>query len=300
MWAYLALSSALLLGFYDICKKHSVKDNAVLPTLFVATAFGGLAMFPLMIISYTNPEMMKDYNLFVGSLTFNQHLLIVVKSLIVSASWVLSYFAIKHLPISIVTPVRASSPILTMVGAILIFNEMPNNIQWIGLAITMCSYYYFSILGKKEGIHFHRNKWIYMILAATIIGACSSIYDKFVIKTLGIDTTTMQVWFSYYLVIILGLATLIFWAPTRHKTTPFQWRWTIPMIGLLLMLADFFYFRSIGIEGALIMLISTIRRSSAVVSFTIGGLIFKDQNKRKKAVALAGILIGVILIILSK
>ena len=39
MWLLLAFLSAALLGFYDAFKKQSLKDNAVLPVLFLNTVF---------------------------------------------------------------------------------------------------------------------------------------------------------------------------------------------------------------------------------------------------------------------
>ena len=61
MWLLLAFLSATLLGFYDVFKKQSLKDNAVLPVLFLNTFFSSLvfinrtcweeqySMFPLLV-----------------------------------------------------------------------------------------------------------------------------------------------------------------------------------------------------------------------------------------------------------
>ena len=36
-WALLSLISALFIGFYDICQKHALRGNPVLPVLFAMT-----------------------------------------------------------------------------------------------------------------------------------------------------------------------------------------------------------------------------------------------------------------------
>ena len=46
MWLLLAFLSATLLGFYDVFKKKSLKDNAVLPVLFLNTFFSSLIFLP--------------------------------------------------------------------------------------------------------------------------------------------------------------------------------------------------------------------------------------------------------------
>ena len=39
-WFLPTVGSALGLGVYDICKKHAVRDNSVMPVLFLATLTG--------------------------------------------------------------------------------------------------------------------------------------------------------------------------------------------------------------------------------------------------------------------
>ena len=41
-WFFPIVISAVGLGFYDICKKHAVRDNSVMPVLFLATLSGSL------------------------------------------------------------------------------------------------------------------------------------------------------------------------------------------------------------------------------------------------------------------
>lgn len=54
MWLLLAFLSATLLGFYDVFKKKSLKDNAVLPVLFLNTFFSSLIFLPFILISVYN------------------------------------------------------------------------------------------------------------------------------------------------------------------------------------------------------------------------------------------------------
>jgi transporter family protein len=243
--------------------------------------------------------MMISAGLYAEPITPVQHAMLAVKSLLVGSSWIFAYFAIKHLPISIVTPIRSMSPLWTLIAAAIIFNERPNMMQFIGLVVIIVSFYYFSTVGKLEGIKFHRDKWVFFIILATLLGTASGIYDKFLIAKAGFAPVTVQAWFSFYLVMILGLVTIVFWYPGRKNTTPFQWRMSIIFIGVFLIIADFVYFKALGIEGALLMILSALRRSSVIISFTAGALMFREANKRRKAIALAGVLAGVFLILFN-
>jgi bacterial/archaeal transporter family protein len=296
MWILLGIASAVLLGFYDVAKKWSLNGNAVIPVLLLATLTGASIFFPFILLSWFFPEWSADEVWYIAPQKPYVHFLFFIKSLIVGSSWMLAYFAMKHLPITITTPIRASSPVFTVFGALIILGERFTLWQWIGLGTIVISYYLFMLAGKKEGIYFKNNKWIWMMFAAALIGAGSSLYDKFLIQRF--DRLAMQAWFSWYLVLIYLVIFFSIWWPGRRKFTPFQWRPSIIMIGVLLVAADFVYFYALTWPEALIGLLSPIRRSSVAVSFIFGGLLFKDKNLGSKGFILLGILAGILLIYL--
>lgn len=299
MWIWLGLVSMLFLGVYDICKKHALRGNAVFPVLFFANLAGVQLVWPLLLGSALFPAAMAAMGLLVEPMSLVGHGLLFVKAMIVSTSWVLAYFAMKHLPLSIVSPIRASGPVWTMVGAIVLFHESPSPMQWLGMALIFVSYFAFSFIGRDEGIHFHRSKWILFIFLATLVGTCSTLYDKWLLQRQGYSPVQVQVWYLLYLMLIFSFYTGVLWWPQRKRSTPFVWRWSIPLIGILLFVADFVYFIAVSDPSALIIILSILRRCSVLVSFFAGAFLFKEANKRKKAWVLAGILAGVLLILLS-
>ncbi|MFW5754386.1 MAG: EamA family transporter, partial [Marinilabiliaceae bacterium] len=122
MWLILTLFSAFFLGFYDILKKVSLRDNAVWPVLFFGALTSTLIFIPLVVLS--EQDVLQPGNMvFVPRLTAREHGMVLLKTFIVLTSWVFNYFALKHLPLTIVTPVRASGPFWTLIGALIIFGE---------------------------------------------------------------------------------------------------------------------------------------------------------------------------------
>jgi transporter family protein len=114
-----------------------------------------------------------------------------------------------------------------------------------------------------------------------------------------LNPQTLQFWFCFYTIFILVLILLLTWFPNAAKRRAFKWRWSIPAVGILLQAADYFYFKALQDPEALILLLSAIKRSQILIAVVAGGIIFKEQNKRKKLVPLFGILLGVFFILFS-
>ena len=125
---------------------------------------------------------------------------------------------------------------------------------------------------------------------AAILGAVSGLYDKYIMKELC--PMFVQSWFNLYQMIIMATICGLIWYPKRHETTPFQWRWTIPLISLFICLADFAYFTSLNNPDSMISVVSLVRRSSVIISFACAVIFFKERNLRAKIIDLAIILVG--------
>ena len=293
MWLVLAFVSATFLGFYDTSKKASLRDNAVLPVLFLNTVFSTLIFSPFLL------DYIGGFGWFSGTFLdtvsgaeneVQAHLLVVLKAFIVLSSWICGYFGLKHLPLSIVGPINATRPVLVLVGATLIFGESLNLYQWVGVLLTILSIFLMSRAGKKENIDFKSNKWIWCLAGAVLMGAVSGLYDKFIMKSLS--PMFVQSWFNFYQMIIMAVICGLLWYPKRHQSTSFTWRWSIPLISLFICIADFAYFTSLNDSGSMISVVSLVRRSSVIVSFACAALIFKERNLRAKIVDLGLILLG--------
>jgi drug/metabolite transporter (DMT)-like permease len=293
----LAVLSAVFLGLYDVAKKASVQDNAVLPVLLACSASGLLVFLPVVALSLAAPASASAHGLFIESMSTVGHLLVLAKAAVVTLSWVLTYFALKHLPISLAAPVRASAPLFTLLGAITLFGERPSARQGVGIAVILFAYWIFSLIGKTEGIRFSRNAWVWSLFAGTLVGAASGLYDKHLLQVAKLPALSMQLWFTVYGTLIQAAIVVFLWWPQRARSTPFKFRPSILAVGILLVAADALYFRALAMPGALVSIVSTLRRTNVVLSFAIGALLFGDRNRLAKAAALAGILVGIFLIV---
>jgi len=290
IWLLFAFLSAALLGFYDVFKKHSLRENAVLPVLFLNTLFCSLLFLP-----------------FVSHIPFggwDVQRYVVLKSIIVLSSWLCGYFGMKHLPLTLVGPINATRPVLVLIGALLVFGERLNVFQWIGVILAIVSFLLLSRSGKKEGIDFRHNRWVVCVVLAAVFGAISGLYDKYLMAPaenggVGLNRMTVQCYYNFYQCIIMGLMLLLLWLPKRKESTAFHWDWTIPLISIFLTVADYVYFYALSLDGALVSVVSMVRRSSVIVSFVVGAYLFHERNLRSKAVDLALVLIGMLFLYLG-
>ena len=298
MWLILAFLSAALLGFYDSFKKKALQGNAVIPVLFLNTVFSSLIFAPFIVLSYSS-SVLDSSLVHVASGGWECHKYILLKSCIVLSSWLAGYFGMKHLPLTIVGPINATRPVMVLVGALLVFGEQLNVWQWTGVMLAVVSFLMLSRSGKKEGIDFKHNKWIACIVVAAILGAVSGLYDKYLMASpadggVGLDKMMVQSWYNIYQMIRMGIMLLVLWMPARKHTTPFRWDWTIIGISLFLSAADFVYLYSLSLPGAMISIVSMVRRGSVIVSFLFGAIFFHEKNLKSKAVDLALVLLGML------
>lgn len=303
MWLALAFLSAALLGFYDAFKKKALSGNAVIPVLFLNTLFSSLIFLPFIVVSYTTDKL--DGTIFrVAQGGWEVHQYILLKSCIVLSSWTFGYFGMKHLPLTIVGPINATRPVMTLVGALLVFGERLNLYQWIGVILAIVSFFMLSKSGKKEGIDFKHDKWIYFIVLAAVLGAISGLYDKYLMAPsenggVGLDRMIVQSWYNIYQLIMMFVMMMMVWWPTRTRTTPFHWHWSIICISIFLSAADFVYFYALSLPDAMISIVSMIRRGSVIVSFLFGAILFHERNLKAKFVDLLLVLLGMIFLYLG-
>jgi drug/metabolite transporter (DMT)-like permease len=296
-WIVASLVSALFLGVYELCTKHAVQNNAVVPVLFFSTLSGATVWLVLLVGQTVHPGPLPA-SLVVDPLTLVQHLQLVLKSAIVAASWVFTYFALKHLPLSLGSPIRATSPLWTLFGAILILGERPTWLETVGVLTTLASFAGLSFAGRLEGVHFHRNKWVWFLIAGTLLGAVSSLYDKYLLGRAHFSVPTVQAWFSVYL-LVLFTPFAIGWKRRWWSRNEFHWRWSIPFIAFSLLVADYIYFGALRDPTSLVSVVMSLRRGSTLVGFAGGLLLFGERNGWQKLPAVIGILVGIVLTVMG-
>ena len=292
MWIVFAVISSLSLGFYDVFKKRALEGNNVYMVLFLNTVLCSLFMSPVLFAMVGGGD--SPY----GRLTWADHQLIMLKSVIVTASWLLGYWVIKKLPLTITGSINALRPVLVLTGALVLFGEHPNTLQWVGIVLGFVSLAWVGFIGSHEGLSQSSRRWMLLGLVSVVLWAISGLYDKFLLERF--TPLAVEAWYSFYqLVIMAVLVTVLLQRRHRADRDPFAWRWSVLFISVFIALADLSYFMALSVPGSLVGVVSMTRRGSAIVSFFYGIFILRERNLKLKVVDLLILSAGVACLIVG-
>ncbi|PAT31720.1 hypothetical protein CLI92_02480 [Vandammella animalimorsus] len=296
-WIALGLLAGLILGTYDFLTKLALKEKNVLEVVFWCSALGALIWAPFFYAPDSWSNALHSAALAPQHLSFEQQMAVLPKSIMMVMTWILSYYSVKHLPLSISAGVRASGPLWTALGAVLLLSERLSWWQWLGLAVSMGSYYLFSLIGQKEGISFKRNLWVLSMVAATLLSSANALYDKYILATLHMDLAAVQAYSALQRGAIALL--LLPWIFRGIEAISLLTRnWAIPAIAFAYVLAEYIYLAAVQIDGAQISVISVLRRTNLIMVFALSAIFFNERFIRQKIIAISGVLIGIALTIL--
>lgn len=283
MWILFGFISAFLLGIYEICKKKSVQDNSVLPVLCISMICSTLLLIPIAV-----PH--------IPSLDIKTHLLIFIKACMILGSGLCSYYGIKNVPLTIASPIGATRPMWVILGAVIIFGERLTIFQWCAISLVTISFFVFSTIGKKEKQSFN-NKYILLVIAGMLLGAASGIYDKYLLR--NINRYAVQFYYALEQAIMMLIIVGFIWCGNKKILKDFKWKWSIVGISLFWVATDLAYFYALSQPDAMLSILSAIRRTGTIIPFMYGVFVMHDKNIVPKAIALTGVLIGVIALALG-
>lgn len=305
MWVLLAFVSAVCLGGYDISKKVALRDHRVVDVLTLSILISSAILSVPLVLSRVIPELMTGTPFFVPPMDGQAHVMTLLKSCIVLSSWVFAYVSLKHLPLSVVSPMQATRPMWTLMGALLIFGERLNLWQWIGVVLAIGSIFVFSFSSHQRRaqasgirLRLHDNRYYICLALAIVIGACSGLYDKYMMRRY--DHNAVQVYYTLYQAVMM----LVVWWVTRRKTRkplrePLRmpsWRSLLPiaLISVFLVVSDNVYMLALRDPDSLIAVVSTVRRGGAVIGFAYGLLFLHEPEPKKKLACMIGVMAGLI------
>jgi len=278
MWIWLAVGSAVMLGFYDVAKKQALKRNNVFAILLMATGFSAVLTSP-----------------FLSHGCLQWHLQLVLKAALVSLSWISGLAALKELPLTTASTIKASRPVLVLMFSIIIFGERLNAWQWAGCILAGLSLFMLSRSSKNEGIGWKGNKGILYMVISVFTGVASALFDKHILSYM--PPLFVQSWCNWYITGLMGIIILIRRLADKTNAVRLRWDWTLPVIAILITVADYMYFVAVHQPDALLSVISMIRRSCVIVTFVCGAILFREKNIRSKAMDLLVMLVGMALIV---
>ncbi|NVJ27446.1 DMT family transporter [Myxococcus sp. AM011] len=293
MWIAYGLGAGVMLGLYDVWTKKAMTGNSVIPVVMWSSLFGALCWVPVLIPGAL-PIRVEPFGL-----TWQEQAWLLPKGVAMTASWILAYYAVRELPISIAGAVRASGPLWTLAGGFLMFRELLTPVQFLGLMLTVCSYYVLSIVGRKEGLVLSKNSSVWWMLSATALSAATTVYDKFLVSRLGLPVLELQASSAFQRCILSALVFVPYMLRRGGLGLGLTWSWGIPLVGCSWVAAELIYFVAITEPQAMVTHLSVLRRTSLIVGFVLSALFFREANVLLKSGMIAVLILGMAILILG-
>lgn len=276
MWVWLVLLYGLLKGGREIVKKKSMEKSSVMEVLFFYTLISFIFVLP------TIPK--------VGGVGARDMLLISFKSLIIFTAWLLSFRAIKQMPVSLYGILDLSRVLFSTLLAMILLNDIPGINGFIGLSLVCLGLF---LCNRKKNLNNEKVKTKIVIFAfiSSFLNAVSGVMDKILTQT--VNDTQLQFWYMlfmvlYYIIYILITRTKIDFV----KSLKNYWIW---ILAIMFVIGDKALFIANGIDASRASVMTLIKQSCCIVTIIAGRVVFKEKNIKFKLFCALIIVTGIVI-----
>lgn len=280
IWMSLVLVYGLLKGAREIVKKKCLATNSVVEVLFFYTLIGFL-----LVLLFPGRE---------EALTINFSYLpyIFIKSFVIFLAWILSFMAIKSMPVSLYGVLDMSRVLFATFLGTVVLHESLSKGQLIGLPLVLAGLFLLRLVkGKKGQDEKVAPKTVIFALLSCMLNAVSGFLDKVLMK--DITSAQLQIWYMFFLVVMYGIFLLVRRTKVNWKAL-FRNYWIV-LLAVMFITGDKALFIANGYPESKITLMTLIKQSSCFVTIALGRIVYKEKNIAKKALCAAVILIGILI-----
>lgn len=279
MWILLVLLYGILKGVREIIKKKALQRNTVMEVLIVYTALAFIMVLP----DCKNAAGVKPHYL----------IWIAVKSFVIFLAWILSFKAIKKMPISLYGVLDLSRVLFATLLGVTVLREVMSAPQIVGLVLVCLGLLMLNSTRKLSSYKSEKVETAYVAIAiaSCMLNALSGLLDKILMKS--VTSSQLQFWYMlflllFYLAYILVTRTKIRWTYTLKN----YWIW---ILSFLFIIADRALFAANGMEGSRITIMTLIKQSGCLVTILAGKFIFKEKNIGYKLICAVVIILGIVI-----
>lgn len=283
----LVLFYGLVKGAREIIKKKALKINTVIEVLFCYTLLGFLFLLP-----DAKEALDVDFSVMPG---------IALKSLSIFIAWILSFSAIRELPVSLYGIIDLSRVLFGYVFGILVLGETLTVYQMIGMPLVILGLLLLKFLktdrsaasGSAETV---RPKYIVYTLISCILNAFSGLLDKLLMRDGTLKSGTLQFW--YMLILLLMYMAYILIRRIRINFRTVIKNYWILILSVIFILGDRALFIANSYPESKVTIMTLLKQSACFVTIILGRLVFKEKNISKKLICAAIVLAGIFIAIL--
>jgi len=285
-WYFFATLAALLTAAFTIIEKKTLLKEHAMEFSTVLAIFNFL--IALVLLPYIN------FDLPIKTLG-----LMYLASVFGSIAFLFVAKAVRHMDVSIVSPLMTFSPAIVVVLAFFILGEKVTSLQLFGIILLIIGSYVLEAEnhGTKKIFTktFKSNYFYYIFLALILYGFCS-IFDKFILRTVSPLTyiPIVQFFIAINFIILICIFHNGFEGIKHGVRSAGKW---IFLVAILVTSYRLAYAQAVSMTY--VSLVIPIKRMSAFFATAVGGKIFHEKNLTQRILACVIMLIGAFLVILG-
>lgn len=273
-WIILTLVYGLLKGGREIVKKESLKKSSVVEVLFFYTLFGFIICIPAS----------KDI-----ALIDTKYLpFVFIKSFVIFIAWILSFKAIKSLPISIYGILDLSRVLFATLLGIFVLKETICIHQSIGLVLVVLGLILLKSRKSKEKENI-KPFVVFLAFLSCMLNAVSGLLDK--ILTKFVTPSQLQFYYMLFLTLLYLIYLIVDRSEINVKATIKNY-WII-LLAVMFVIADKSLFIANANPASKITVMTLIKQSGCIITILAGKFIYKEKNMLRKFLCMIIIITGI-------
>lgn len=284
MWIWLVLLYGVLKGCREICKKKALETSSSVEVLLIYTLVSFLMVCP-------------DVKNAMG-LSPKFYLLVALKSFIIFLAWILSFVAIKKLPLSMYGVLDLSRVLFATLLGVTVLGERLGPIHIAGLILVCAGLLLlkFKPVYEKSKQEIGKEKKyaasiVIVALISCMLNSLSGLMDKILLK--DINSSQLQFWYMLFLSILYIVYALIGKQKISLKRAlTNKWIW---ILAIMFVIADRALFIANEMPESKVTVMTLIKQSGAIVSILAGKFVFKEKNVTHKLICAGIIIVGIVL-----
>ncbi|RJQ17349.1 DMT family transporter [Candidatus Woesearchaeota archaeon] len=287
-WLFFAFASAALISIFTIVEKKSLLKEHAMKFATVLALFNALLSF--FYISKVDFSISPKF-IFI----------IFLLAIINAVAFLLMAKAIRHMEISVSTPILNFGPAITAMFAFLFLGESIGLSQIGGILLLIAGVYIVEVDHdwtnlKNPLVKMLHSKYIHFLFFSMALYAIGTVADKYVLNQ-GVDKFTLLFFAHIFIAIIYIIFISAYYNGASDIVSGIRESGKyIFVIAVLMSLSRIFYLEAISL--AMVSLVIPIRRLSTLFVTFFGGNFFHENGLKIKIIGCCITLLGVALIVL--
>ncbi|RMF56208.1 hypothetical protein D6745_00085 [Candidatus Woesearchaeota archaeon] len=286
LWLIFALGSAFFAAAASIIQKKAlIKEHAMEFSAVLALINAVISLFLLPFV---------DFNISTMNLLW-----VYLASWLGTVAFLHTARAIRHMQISLASPMLNFGPAFSAILAAFILGEKLVLYQWLGIILLVIGAYVLEIDHKFSDLiePFRRiksSKYIHFIFFALLLYGFSSIIDRYVV-THGVSPIS-YIFFAHIFIAINFFVLLNVMYDGVKGIIHGLSKMGIPILLVSLFTLTYRFFQIKAVSMTFLALVVSIKRTSTILATLIGGELFHEEGLILKLVACAIMVVGAVLV----